>query len=153
MKKLLFAVLSVSAFGISNTASANPAAKLAQLETKLDRLVTYFNDNCDEAALTPQCKRVDKTVKRIGAEIETIGETINAVLDQGKASKATSKEGNLLKRQYEILLVRLQKIENKIEKIEASEDPQKDAKLKGLETQLTLVRSRLLSLQMQMMET
>jgi len=36
-----------------------------------------------------------------------------------------------------------------IERLEASDDPQKEAKIKGLNAQLDLVRNRLLQLQIQ----
>lgn len=160
MKPMLFAALSVSVLVLSGTASANPAAKLAQLETKLDRLTTYFDANCDPDALTPQCKRVEKSVSRIGEELTKLGEVISVALrdsievstSNAGNSGTKSKEASLLTRQYNILLARLNKIETFIERLEASDDPKKESKIRGLETQLTLVRSRLLSLQSQMEE-
>ena len=50
-------------------------------------------------------------------------------------------------RQFEILQVRMKKIEAFMVRLEQSDDPQKAVKLKALQTQLDLVQSRMLQLQ------
>ncbi len=150
MNRIILGALGLSALLIAGSATANPATKLAQLETKLDRLTTYFDANCDTDALSSQCKRVEKSMAKITDDMNALNQAITQKLQEGMGDSSGGKEANLLNRQYKILLQRLNKIETTVEQLEASDDPDKDAKIRGLETQLTLLQRRLLSLQNQM---
>ena len=146
MKNILKMSLSLSAIALASAAVANPAAKISKLETKLDRLINYFDANCDEDALTPKCKRVENTILRLDEEIQIAKEAVSVSLRTTATVTADGRAPSMIDRQYEILKVRMQKIENFIQRLEASNDPQKDAKLKALKTQLDLVQSRMLQL-------
>ena len=65
MKNILKVSLGLTAFALASPAAANPAAQVSKLETKLDRLINYFDANCDEDALTPKCKRVEDSILRL----------------------------------------------------------------------------------------
>lgn len=147
MKRPFFASLALASLFIGANAHANPAVEISKLETKLDRLSGYFEANCDEDALTPQCKRVEKSILRIGKEIEQAKQAVSVSLRTTANVTADGREPSLIDRQFDILQARMRKIEKFMERLEGSDDPQKDAKLKALQTQLDLVRSRLLQLQ------
>ena len=87
---------------------------------------------------------------KITDDMNALNQAITQKLQEGMGDSSGGKEANLLNRQYKILLQRLNKIETTVEQLEASDDPDKDAKIRGLETQLTLLQRRLLSLQNQM---
>ena len=149
MKQKLSGALGVVALLIASTAHANPAASISKLENKLDRLSHYFDANCDEDALTPKCKRVEASIIRIGGEIERPKEAVSVNLRTSASVATNGEDPTILERQYSILHVRMEKIMTFIERLEASDDPQKEAKIKGLNAQLDLVRNRLLQLQIQ----
>lgn len=149
MKQKLSGALGVVALLIASTAHANPAASISKLENKLNRLSHYFDGNCDEDALTPKCKRVEASIIRIGGEIERLKEAVSVNLRTSASVATNGEDPTILERQYSILHVRMEKIMTFIERLEASDDPQKEAKIKGLNAQLDLVRNRLLQLQIQ----
>ena len=147
MKHILNASVGLVALVLAGTAGANPAAEISKLETKLDRLINYFDANCDEDALTPQCKRVEKSILRIDKELNEAKEAVSVSLLTSASVAVDGSTPSMLDRQFEILQVRMQKIENFMERLEGSDDPQKEAKLNALQTQLDLVRTRMLQLQ------
>ena len=150
MKKLISGTVGLLALLGSTTALSNPASQISKQEIKLDRLSQYFNANCDEDALTPKCKRVETSIIRIDEELERLKETVSVSLRTSANVVTQGKEPSMLERQYDILQLRLEKIENFIERLEASSDPQKEAKLKGLHAQRDLVWNRMLQLKTQM---
>lgn len=147
MKNILKMSLSLTAFALASSAAANPAAQISKLETKLDRLINYFDANCDEDALTPKCKRVEDSILRLDEEIRHAKEAVSVSLRTTASVSVKGGTPSMIDRQFEILQVRMKKIENFMQRLEASNDPQKDAKLKALQTQLDLVQSRMLQLQ------
>ena len=147
MKNILKMSLSLTAFALASSAAANPAAQISKLETKLDRLINYFDANCDEDALTPRCKRVEESILRLDEEIQHAKEAVSVSLRTTASVSVDGGTPSMIERQFEILQVRMKKIENFMQRLEASNDPQKDAKLKALQTQLDLVQSRMLQLQ------
>ena len=147
MKNILKMSLSLTAFALASSAAANPAAQISKLETKLDRLINYFDANCDEDALTPKCKRVEDSILRLDEEIQHAKEAVSVSLRTTASVSVDGGTPSMIDRQFEILQVRMKKIENFMQRLEASNDPQKDAKLKALQTQLDLVQSRMLQLQ------
>jgi len=147
MKNILKMSLRLTAFALASTAAANPAAQISKLETKLDRLINYFDANCDEEALTPRCKRVEESILRLDEEIQHAKEAVSVSLRTTASVSVDGGTPSMIERQFEILQVRMKKIENFMQRLEASNDPQKDAKLKALQTQLDLVQSRMLQLQ------
>ena len=147
MKNILKMSLSLTAFALASSAAANPAAQISKLETKLDRLINYFDANCDEDALTPKCKRVENSILRLDEEIQHAKEAVSVSLRTTASVSVDGGTPSMIDRQFEILQVRMKKIENFMQRLEASNDPQKDAKLKALQTQLDLVQSRMLQLQ------
>lgn len=147
MKHIFNASVGLVALVLAGTASANPAAEISKLETKLDRLINYFDANCDEDAPTPQCKRVENSILRIDKELKEIKEAVSVSLRTSASVSVDGSTPSMLDRQFEILQVRMEKIENFMERLEVSDDPQKEAKLNALQTQLDLVRSRMLQLQ------
>ncbi|MGB1160614.1 MAG: hypothetical protein ACPG40_05325, partial [Alphaproteobacteria bacterium] len=147
MKNILKMSLSLTAFALASSAAANPAAQISKLETKLDRLINYFDANCDEDALTPKCKRVEDSILRLDEEIQHAKEAVSVSLRTTASVSVKGGTPSMIDRQFEILQVRMKKIENFMQRLEASNDPQKDAKLKALQTQLDLVQSRMLQLQ------
>ena len=147
MKNILKVSLGLTAFALASPAAANPAAQVSKLETKLDRLINYFDANCDEDALTPKCKRVENSILRLDEEIKRAKEVVSVSLRTTASISVDGKGPSMTDRQFEILQVRMKKIEAFMVRLEKSDDPQKAVKLKALQTQLDLVQSRMLQLQ------
>jgi hypothetical protein len=150
MKKLISGTARLLALLASTPSFSNPASQISKLEIKLDRLSQYINANCYEDAPTPKCKRAETSIIRIDEKLERLKETVSVSLRTSASVATQGKKPSMLERQYDILQLRLEKIENFIERLEASSAPQKEAKLKGLHALGDLVWNRMLQLKTQM---
>ena len=87
---------------------------------------------------------------KLGKQIEKLNEQISIRIDTEEAAFDGERKMSVIERQYDILQVRLGKIEERLVELEASNDPQKVAKMNALNTQARLLRTRILALSDQM---
>jgi hypothetical protein len=146
MKHIISVAATALALSLAAIAPANPATELTHLQTKLDRLSHYFNTQCDEGNLTQKCNRVQNSIIRIDREIAKVRSSVSLSLRSSATVSTQNGEPTVLDRQFAILQVRLDKVEGFIARLETSTDANKDAKIQALETQLELLRSRLVVL-------
>ena len=150
MRNMLIASFGLLALGAASLAQANPGSRLTVVQTKYDRLAAYFDAKCDADDLTPKCRRVEAGMMKLGKQIEKLNDQISIRIDAEDEAFDGERKMSVIGRQYDILQIRLGKIEERLVELEASNDPQKVAKMNALNTQARLLRTRILALSDQM---
>jgi len=150
MKHLTLSLVALAAgvLAVSSMASANPAAQLSKLERQFDRLEQQFQANCDANALTQQCSRHLRAMNQISERIETASaSTQRAISSTAFESTVRKSAKNSVQREYNDHVAQLTEILAQIERLQASNAPNKAANLFALEKKASVLRMRLLRLQ------
>ena len=139
---------SVALLACASTASANSAARLNQLEKKLEGLVAYNEENCTGSVIARDCARVGAGIDQLNKAIEQLTAKMQKGISGTAFERKIERSGtSKLHRQYNEHVAQLQAVNGEIEKMVRSRVSPNDKRLRALENEASVLHMRLLRLQ------
>lgn len=139
---------SFALLAVASTASANSAARLNQLEKKLEGLVAYHEDNCTGAVVARDCSRVEAGIDQLNRAISQLtGRMQEGIAGTAFERKIERSGTSKLHRQYNEHVAKLQAVNGQIEKLVRARVSPNDKRLRALQNEASVLHMRLLRLQ------